>query len=99
VSQKAEKNLKLGAYLIKHWTKCISWPCKYDAITLDNVCSMILIREFDEMYENHKPPDTRDVWDPAKSREQLDNHLCFKWRNEHSSCVCDARTGCAEAGK
>jgi hypothetical protein len=30
VSHKAEKNLKLCAYLIKHWTKCISWPCKYE---------------------------------------------------------------------
>jgi hypothetical protein len=40
VSQKAEKNLKLCAYLIKHWTKCLTQPYNLDTNTLDNIHSM-----------------------------------------------------------
>jgi hypothetical protein len=77
VSQKADKNLKLCTYLIKHQKKPISWPCNYDAIALENVWAMILICDFEETYENPKPPLKWDVQDPAKLWEQFDDYLHY----------------------
>jgi hypothetical protein len=38
---------------------------------------MILIRDFEEMYENPKPPPKWDVQDPAKLQEQFDDYLHY----------------------
>jgi hypothetical protein len=61
MSQRVKENLKLTAYMIKKYQKKLSLACDFDTITLDNVCSMILIHGFEEIYENHEPPPTRDV--------------------------------------
>jgi adenylate kinase family enzyme len=66
VSQRVKENLKLTAYMIKYQKK-LSLARHFDTITLGNVCSMISICEFEEVYENHEPPPTWDVRDPTKS--------------------------------
>jgi hypothetical protein len=85
VSQRVKENLKLTAYMIKYQKK-LSLVHDFDTITLDNVCSMISIREFEEIYENHEPPPMRDVQDPTKLQEQLDNYLCFTNREMNRLC-------------
>lgn len=91
VSQKDEKNLKLCAYLIKHQTKHISWPCRFNTITLNNVRAVIMIHDFEENYENPELPPKWDIWDPAKSWEQFDDYLCYTngELNLPLACLCD----------
>jgi hypothetical protein len=101
VSHKAEKNLKLCAHLIKHWTKCISWPCKNEQCHYFAQCSShdsnLWLQGDEREHQISFQVGCLRLSEVTKTIWQLSS--LYEWRAQPPSCICDAWIGWTDAGR